>query len=94
MRVPPPPPSPITEQEPLCHVDVVKVQHNERDGIVPWKAMQQPPGDGTNHAAHDKDRPHPAQDAHVAVFVALVSFRVARGCPQQFNTKEPILDSR
>lgn len=85
-------PLPVAEKKAMRNVKVVKVQHNQRDRVVPLKPMHQPPGDGADHPAEGENAPEPAEDAHVAVLVALVGLCVARGGPHQLDVEEAVLD--
>lgn len=76
----------------MRNIEIVKVQHNQGNWIVPLKPMGQPPGHSTDHAAKGGDAPDPAEDTHVAVLVALVGLGVPGGGPHQLDVEEAILD--
>lgn len=86
--------SPVAEQEPVSDIEVVYIEHDQRDGVVPLEAVREPPGDGADHAARAEEGPEPAQDAHVAVLVALVGLGIARRRPHELDAEEPVLDGR
>lgn len=83
---------PVAEQEAVRHVQVVQVQHDERDGVVPREPVQQAVGDGADDAPEDEERPGPAEEAHVAVLVAPVGAGVPGGRPEELDAEEPVLD--
>lgn len=85
-------PSPRTKQEIVRNVEVVRVEDQQREGVVPREPGQQPVGHGSDHTTHGDDGPQPAHDAHVAVLVALVGLLVARRGPQQLDAEEAVLD--
>lgn len=62
-------------------VEVVGVENKQRNGVIPRESVQQAVCNRRNDAAQGNDSPDPAQDAHVAVLVALVGLLVARCCP-------------
>lgn len=76
----------------MSNVKVIQVEDNQRQRIVPREAMHQPVRHGTDHAAHDKNHPDPAQYSHVAVLVALVRLGVSRCSPHELDVEEPVLD--
>lgn len=78
----------------MRHIKVVQIEHNQRNGVVPGEAIHQPVRHRADHAAEHQDDPQPAEDAHVAVLVALMGFGVARGGPEQLDAKEAVLDGR
>lgn len=83
---------PVAEHETMRNVKVVKIEHNQRNGVVPREAIHQPVRHGADHAAQHEYDPQPAEDAHVAVLVALVGLGVARGGPEQLDAEEAVLD--
>lgn len=76
----------------MRNIEIVKVQHNQGNRIVPFKPVGEPPGHSADHAAKGGYAPDPAEDTHVAVFVALVGLGVPGGGPHQLDVEEAILD--
>jgi hypothetical protein len=84
---------PITKHEVMVDEEVVGVDENQWNGVVPRESGHQPPGDNADHGAGDNDGPDDAEEAHVAVLVALVCLGIARSRPQQLAVDEAVLDS-
>jgi hypothetical protein len=87
-------PLPRAEQKVMRDVEVVGVENKQRNGVIPREPIKQAVCNRRNDAAQGNDSPDPAQDAHVAVLVALVGLLVARRRPQKLDAKEPVLDGR
>lgn len=78
----------------MRNIQIVHIQDDQRQRVVPVHAPGQLIGDGGNHAARGDDGPDPAQDPHVPVLVALVRLLVSRRRPQQLDAEETVLDGR
>lgn len=83
---------PVAQKKAMRNVEIVEVQHDQRDWVVPLESVGEPPGHGADHPAKGGYAPDPAEDAHVAVLVALVGLGVARGGPHQLDVEEAVLD--
>lgn len=87
-------PPPRTKQEVMRDVEVIRVENQQREGVIPRETGQQPVGHSRNHTAHGDNGPQPAHDPHIAKLVTLVGLLVSRRGPQQLDAEETILDGR
>ena len=76
----------------MSDVKIVDVQNDKRESLVPLQALQYAICDSRNHSAKYHKSPHPTQNPHVAIFVALVGFCIARGRPHEFDVEDTVLD--
>lgn len=83
---------PVAEHKVMVDEEVVNVDNDERQWVVPRETVKKAPGDNTDHSTSNDKSPENAQNSHVAILVALVGLGVTRSCPEEFNVEEAILD--